>query len=450
MVKARIGILAVLMLLAMPFSVVHAEEAPAADIVTPAQQPEFDVRSMLEDQINSYLYSSGLGGRQRRGEIVVVTGYGQVKVSPDSPDWVKYRMLAYDEALRDAKANWIQQQNKSIVGGIVSRSFRAGNQEPPPYQESQLLAPGKLAELLEKVQAVGIGKLNEELQSMGLDPAKYEKQPAAQKYVQLSNDLIRSSTSRSVGELVGLTTPQTFEGRDAQGNYMIATVAVISPKMKEFAQAVLRLRGKFPSDKSRAQNLDPLINNKAALINDFGIRWLYDENGLPVIVSFYQWGLDNTGTDKVLANEVRKLAIAQATEQADLQIAQFLSSSAMLTTKTEAGQKYEKAVERMVDGYTADRAATTKLIDGLDQLFEERAKVDNLTGLQTLTTWGFKHPISNKMVVGVIRIWSAAGELATRTIKDTVLKPAASSETPMSAGSSGTTKGRDLNNANDF
>jgi len=449
MIKAQSAILAFFMLTISPFHAAHAE-TPAADVVTPVEQPQFDVRSNIEDQINAYLASSGLGARQRKGEIAIVKGFGQVQVKPESPDWVKYRMLAFDEALLNAKGDWIQQQNKSIVGDIVKRSFRAANKEPPAYQQSQLLEPGKLAELLEKVQAVGIGKLDEQLKEMGLDPTKYEHQPPAQKYVQMSKDLLKTSTSRSIGDLVGLVTVQTFEGHDAQGNYMIAAVAVVSPKMKEFAQEVLRLRGNFPSDPSRAQNLDRLISDKAALVNDFGIRWLYDENGLPVIVSFYQWGLDTTGTDQVMANDDREFAIAQATEQADLQIAQFLSSTAMSTTKGAIGKQSEKAVERAIDGYIADTGRTTTLMDGIDRVYEERAKVDNLTGLQTLTTWGYKHPVSNKMVVGVIRIWSAAGELATRAIKDTVVRPAIAPEAATTAGTAGTTKGRDLNKASDF
>src|SRR5207245_333772 len=74
--------------------------------------------------------------------------------------------------------------------------------------------------------------------------------------------------------------------------------------------------------------------------------------------------------------------------------------------------------DRSVDGYIAQQSPTTSLLDGIDKVFEERARVENLTGLRTLGTWGMRHPIGNQMVVGVVRLWPAASEQATRAVKD--------------------------------
>jgi hypothetical protein len=149
---------------------------------------------------------------------------------------------------------------------------------------------------------------------------------------------------------------QTFEGHDGKGNHQIGLVAVVSPKMKTFAQSVLRLRGNFPADNAKAQDLGALVKDKQALLQDFGIRWIYDQNGLPVLVSFYQWGLDASGNDPVLGAQMRDIAVKKAIELADAQIAQFLAASATLTTKSETGERYEKAVERAIDGYVSQLA----------------------------------------------------------------------------------------------
>ena len=254
----------------------------------------------------------------------------------------------------------------------------------------------------------------------------------------------------SIGDLAGLTVMQTFEGHDGKGNHQIGLVAVVSPKMKSFAQSVLRLRGNFPADKAKAQDLRALVKDKEALLQDFGTRWLYDQNGLPILVSFYQWGLDASGNDPILAAQARDIAVKKATELADAQIAEWLAASATLTTKSETDEKYEKAVDRAIDGYVSQLSPSTTLIDGLDEIFEQRAHVANLTGLKTLTTWGLKHPLSNQMVIGVVRIWSAAGETATRAVKDARPMQPPTETTSIPNRPAGTVKGRDFNSADDF
>jgi len=439
--------LASLSLVGLP---VRAQEVVAPDALTSTEQPAIDVRSNIENVIRDYIEQKGLAAREQRGEIAVLQGFGTVNVPSNNPDWVKYRSLAFEQAMKDAKAQWVSQQNRTLTSSLVSRVYQAANQDPPPYQSDDLVKPARLAEIVAKMQALGTGHLDQALRELGIDPAKYEKTPPAQRHIQLSNEIMKVVTSRSVGDLVGLTVMQTFEGHDGRGNHQIGLVAVVSPKMKSFAQSVLRLRGNFPADKAKAQDLGALVKDKEALLQDFGTRWIYDQNGLPVLVSFYQWGLDASGNDPVLGAQMRDIAVKKAIELADAQIAQFLAASATLTTKSETGEKYEKAVERAVDNYVSQLSPSKTLIDGLDEIFEERARVANLTGLKTLATWGLKHPLSNQMVIGVVRIWSAASETATRAVKDA--RPiAAPAETPrIPSGPPGTVKGRDFNSADDF
>jgi hypothetical protein len=171
---------------------------------------------------------------------------------------------------------------------------------------------------------------------------------------------------------------------------------------------------------------------------------------VPVLVSFYQWGLEASGNDPVLGAQMRDLAVEKATELADAQIAEWLAGTATLTTKSETGERYEKAVERAIDGYVSQLSPSETLIDGLNKIFDERARVENLTGLKTLATWGLKHPLSNQMVIGVVRIWSTASEAATRAVKDA--RPGEpSKEVPkIPSGPPGTVQGRDFNKADDF
>ncbi|MCW2318986.1 hypothetical protein M2322_004555 [Rhodoblastus acidophilus] len=430
---------------------VWAEEKSAPAVVASTDDgPAFDIQSNLEDQIRQYIDEKGLAARETKGEIAVMTGISPVAVPASDPNWVKYRMLAYETALQTAKAEWISRQSKSITVDFVTRAFKAANQDPPAFKTDDVILPDRLAEIIAKIEALGVGHLDDALREHGIDPAKFEKLPPAQRHVQLASELLKTVTTTSIGDLVGLTTVQTFEGHDEHGHHQIAVIAVISPKLKSFAQSVLKLRGNFPADPAKAQDLSALSRNKDALLQDFGVRWVYDQAGMPLIASFYQWGLDNSANDPILAAKIRDVAVKQATELADAQIAQFLAGSAVLTKNTSVGERYEKAVERAVDGYIAQKAPLNTLLDGLNEVFNERAHVDGLTGLRTLATWGRKHPMGDQMVVGVIRIWSASGEMATRAVKDARPLAAPPVVSPPQSMTPGLTKGRDLNSADDF
>jgi hypothetical protein len=220
--------------------------------------------------------------------------------------------------------------------------------------------------------------------------------------------------------------------------------------LQEFAREVRTAHGEFQPDPTRAQDLTQLYAAPAQLVHDFGVRRMFDGDGLPVLVSFAQWGSDYAGSDPAVAQEYRRIAIRQAAAKADGQIAQFVAGSAGFNSSSETGRDLEKQAERLPDGYVQDDAATKSVTSALLETIRSHANVQ-VTGIQTLHTWSRKHPETGKQIVGVIRMWSAAGEKATRAMRDQrgpVATPAAVNEPPH--GPPSVQQGRDLMNASDF
>ncbi|HET6306874.1 MAG TPA: hypothetical protein VFG12_06790, partial [Rhodopila sp.] len=254
---------------------------------------------------------------------------------------------------------------------------------------------------------------------------------------------------QAIGELTGLVTAQTFEGQDGKGNYVIGVVAVVSPTMKDFARDVLTAHGEIAPDPERAQDLSRLYADRKQLIPEFGVRRLFDSEGLPVLVSFAQWASGYAGSDPTMADQYRQVAMEQAEARADAQIAQFLKGSMMADSQSETGRAIEKAAERLPDGYVQDDAATKTVTDGMLSTLRSHAQVQ-VTGIQTLHRWSEKHPLTGQQIVGVIRIWSAAGEKAVRQLRDRH-GPTASAPAPEQLnGPPSVTQGRTLMNASDF
>jgi hypothetical protein len=410
-----------------------------------------DVTQNINDQMDAYLLKSGLRARQLKHELTILQGTSNVLVLSTNLDWVMHRSLAYDDALLQAEGNYIKQQGLTITDETIGKLYNAAGQEPPPYDTGR--TPGQQGELIRKILAVGNGKLDEELRNLGIDPKDYNEAPPPQRYIQMQKSLGRKTVRTASGELVGLLPVQTFEGHDGQGNYAIGVVAVVSPAMKELALQVLTAHGEIAPvapDPARAMDVTQLFSDKTQLIRDFGVRRLFDSKGLPMIVSFGQWASSYSGTDKAVAEVARRVAREQAESRADGQIAQFLGGSMKVDVASDTGAKLDKTADRLSDGYKQDNIATTSVANEINEILHNRAH-EKVTGVETLSSWSQKHPETGQQIIGVIRIWSAAGEKATRATRDKRGPVATAVAVPDHPnGAPAVAKGRDLMQASDF
>jgi hypothetical protein len=401
----------------------------------------------IDEEMDAYIRESPFAERERRGEIAVLRGVAVVGVRSNDPRWVAERSLAYQEALLNAQADYVVKRSGQITTQTASEMFKAADREPPSYAPSDNDS-AKAAELIRKLVALGTGQIDEQLRDLGINPADYERAPEPQRYVQMRSALTRKSMEHSFDEIVGLTPVQTFEQEFERGSYKIGVVAVVSPRMKDFAQRVLAERGQFPPDPTRASKLADLVADKSKLVHDFGVRWQYDEAGLPVIVSFAQWASDYHGQDPITVEEYRDIAFKQAELEADAQIADFLKGSVNVVRSGELGRQTELAADRMANNDVVQEPEVRKLASAYQASIKRQSNV-SITGLTTLARWSAKHPETGQTIIGVVRIWSAAGEQAMRTLRDVRPQaPAASALAPSSPGPVQT--GRVLMDANDF
>jgi hypothetical protein len=444
------GLVALMPLLA------HAQPAPPPatnDVVKAVAQAsapdtDIDVAENVQEQMEAYLKSSGLQARAQRHELEILQGVSSVAVPATNPDWVQHRAVAYDDALLQAEGDYVKQQGLRITDETIRRFYQAAGQEPPPYDAGR--APGQEAELIRKLLAVANGKLDGELRNLGIDPQQFNEAPPPQRYVQFQNALKRRTVRDAFGELVGLMPVQTFEGHDGKGNYWIGVIAVVSPRLKELAQQVLSAHGNLPPDPSRAQDLTIFYADKPALVRDFGVRQAFDAAGYPVLISFAQSASAYRGSDPAIADQYNQAAREQAEAKADGQLAQFLNGSMSFHAEDESGRAIDKEAERLSDNYEQDDAARKSVIAATLTILRNRAQVQ-VTGIQTLTRWQLKHPDTGQKIIGVVRMWSAAGEQATRALRDQHgAAPAPAPAAGQATQAPAVAKGRDLMNASDF
>lgn len=408
----------------------------------------YEARQRLEDAMDAYVSQSGFVGRP---DVLLDSGAADVNVPGDHPDWTRHRMLAFEAALLEAQAKLLSRLNSSILAESVDRLFRAANSEPPAYQVSDLNRPGQLNDLVRRLLAVARGRLDSELRELGINPQELDQAPEPQRHVMLSRGLRQTSIRRSAGELVGFLPVQTFEVHDGRGNFRLGVIVVGSERSKAVARQILQRRGEFTPDPSRAMDLRALVADRSRLVDDFGVRLVTDQAGLPAVVSFAQWGVGYRGNDRVRLNLELDTAGRQVRELADRQIAEFLAGSGQFDSNSEVAAGVEQVVQRHADNYLETSPTVVSLADGLLQVMRRRANVQGLVGLSTLQSWTQNHPVTGQPIIGAVRVWSASADQATRAFRDGRPPAAAAPSQPAAPGGQpGIRQGREMSTSRDF
>jgi hypothetical protein len=110
-------------------------------------------------------------------------------------------------------------------------------------------------------------------------------------------------------------------------------------------------------------------------------------------------------------------AFDQAEAAADRQIADFLNGSAEFDSESEIGHEMQKIAERLPDDYIRQDAPQRTVFNQLTKKMRLRSNIQ-VTGLRTFKKWSMKHPANGQVVVGVVRMWSAASEKTLRALRD--------------------------------
>lgn len=431
-----------------------ADEVAAAARAS-ASPGRHNVAAAIGQQMDEYVRESSLGELQTQGILTIVRGTADVRVNASHGDWVRFRSIAYEKAYADAQATFLSSQGLRIASQVSDDFYSAGGEEPPPFNAGSEQAPGRLNDLFRKLAGLANAEIDRLLHEANLDPRQYEVAPAPQRTIMLRHAYRRSTVRRALGELSGMVACKTFEGHDGQGNFQIGVVGVVSPRLREFAAEVLRRRGDFTPDPSRAG--DPperIMDNKDDLLRQFGARRIFDPRGYPIIVAFGQWAAASLGAGGSVAraNALERAAISQARAMADAQIGFFLSSRAAFDTENVAGETLEEAVSRMPDNSALPEATATSIVDRVRQRYQARSEV-TIVGLADLGgVWRHRHPVTGAEIIGVVRIWSPMAEQAARGLQE---RPAPSpANQPQRAAppatAPGTESGRSLMRTRDF
>ncbi|RTE66184.1 hypothetical protein EH243_08685 [Amphritea opalescens] len=428
----------------------------AAEAAEPAP---VDPGMMLMEQIDNWKQGAGasLSRLAESGDIFMAEGSSFVKVTPDAADWADHRLMAYKDALMNAQAQFIEFEGISSRAETVSKLFDDKSQMPT-FSPAELQSSNKLEEVLNKAVALAGGKLDEQLSKLGINPDEFNAAPPAKRARLFENSISEQITTRARASLTGLVPVKTFEANDAEGRHAIAVIVVASDKMRQFIYDMKQSKGDLAPNPKKVGGpslRERFSENKAALIHEFGIRKMYDENGYPVLVSFGQAGTGYNGSDFNRKMNARKGAFLYAKADAYANFAYLLNAvgNAETSSSRKSTDVTDGIVEAEKDGVITSEENRIEMVKAINNEISARGSISDLPGTRQLLRWTAKHPQYGNEINGVIYVWHPVSEQNARNMRN--FKPkhqeqAKPQEHNSKTHTTGTTQSRDLMSADDF
>ena len=377
---------------------------------------ERDANRIVLDDMKAWKQTSRMArGLLQRDDVLVVEGTAFVALSADDKRWPKARSLAYQQAFLDAMGEYVSQIRTRVTNRLIQEQFEQDLDESELAFDPDDTVSSQIERVLEKLAILGERKLDQALADSGMSAEEIARLTPAQKKAVFSDRLTRRTTREAFGSAAGLVPVKTFEAIDGEGNSAIGVVAASSRRMRRLATQVARGKSISPdADRARLSIADQLAERTDGdLVDQFGVRVYWDEQGYPTLVSFGQWGFSNEGLDKRKQARRRDFAGRQAENDARAHLVTFIRAATRFTEESTVGADVEEAFNVLPDN-TVEEIETAKLVDELVRKANVTSQAE-LTGMATIRTWGARHPdLDSQEIVGAVVSWSPAREKAIR------------------------------------
>ena len=413
---------------------VSPEAAAEVNKAVTTHVKKVSAKGRVAEDIAAYCKEAGVSiGAVRPDGALYLSGVERVAANAKSPNFVRSRMMAYSKAYQKAVAGYVM--DKFGVEAVNQFNTYFKDQSSDRLQPSAD-AKSTLERIASKTEQLTEAKLDEGLRAMGLTPSG-----SVQERRKLAEDSIVSrSTRNAIGSAAGLLPVQTFEGWDESGKYAVGVVIRGGVDTETIAECLRYKMRPVLSRPGAGLKVADAIPTDDELVSQFGVRLFFDENGVPALLSFAQWGSAYTGTDEDEAEDVMDHAMVQAEALANEQLTTFINSTITVSESSDKGEA--KTTDAVFDSNGVP--SEEKLVNYVDSAMKSSTVKgsDTLIGRSTVVKKVVVHPQSEQKLAVCVRMWSFGQYDAMKRVierpKPAEAKPGA--EQP--AGTSGNRRGR--------
>lgn len=343
-----------------------------------------------------------------------------VRVPTNHPGYAKELVLAYEKAMLDLQAAFILQNYGTLTTKRISeylsddsenaRQLDQTKPEKTPQQRSSGTKPD-----MDKLLAAIDADVDQYLARQGESPEKVSRLSVPQKKQLFRNNLIRETVKSAVQNMRGLVPVQTrlFTRSASNGERTeIGIIAVQSDKTRQFAEDIRMQRTSMV--KGQGKIIDEYLpKTDKELLNEFGFRFVYDESGHPMLISYGRWGVSSEHPDPT--RHLMNVENAQKTAQtlAEAWIAEFAGTRLQVLDARTQGSVMEEIATRITHYENSAKIGTEDAVEDISNTIDKTLrsiKSDasmSLKGTSEIKVWEEKDQ-AGQLHVGAIITWTAA------------------------------------------
>jgi hypothetical protein len=256
--------------------------------------------------------------------------------------------------------------------------------------------------IIEKKLILEEAKLDQELIKNGIAPNDINGKPLIEKKRLFFSSMTRITMKRAMGEISGLVPIASAVMKNEKGNTSVGVILMMSSKTVQVARDISL--GRASLVKGKGKNLEEMIpKSPDQWVGQLGLRFIYDHNGCPTLVSYGSGSYVPSGDDYIDA-ELETDAWEEATDNADAQIAEFVNGYMSAESERITGQQVDQSIMReLKPGANTIEQTVKDLVKKSSQNAQSYAKM-SMQGIAPLERQMITLP-SGQTMCYVIRTW---------------------------------------------
>jgi len=377
----------------------------------------------IEDWVSSFENDMGVTiGLAQKGR-TFFSGSAVVNVNQLNSAYAKELTIAYEKALLDLQSNFILQtygtmSTERILDTMSDDSTNANQFDRKEIED----AKKNMKSLKDKVSLIDKGLeliastsgLDRLLTGQGSATSLIQDLTINQKKQLYKDNFKKEMIKKAVQNISGLVPIQTkvvSSQTDAGMATEIGIIAVMSEKTVQFAQDISKSRPTLVKGKPKRIS-DILPRSKKEYLNEFGLRYVYDEEGRPMLLSYGRWSVLKKSKNASKALKATKRAQSKARMFAESYIGEFMKTNIQVSEGATAESVSEEIASKMTkinsDGEEiASNESLDEITETIDKSFKKvRAKSNfKLRGTSKIKTWKQKDE-NGILHVGTVVAWT--------------------------------------------